>query len=187
MSLKKTVTGFSLVELMFVLVIVAILAGIGIPSLRATIDRNAITSEANRLYRAINFARSEAVNKQLFVTIDSKTGGQDWSAGWTIYHDSDGDLGTGFDAANDTLIQDVEVDTPTLTLLSDANAANRIIFNARGGIENNVDPGTGNLSFAVCDSANSDRIDGSALTISRVGRPRVTTIDATDKTNDCSF
>lgn len=174
--LKNKQHGFTLIELMIVVVIAAILAGLAMPSLRATMDRNAINAESLRLARSISFARSHAVNRQQVVTLERKGGtSRDWSTGWTIYVDNGGQ---GNEAINlgdgDTLIQDVDIDAGTITIRADAVAADHISFNPAGRLLG----AAGQIDIAVCDAAVSDRVDGSLLQINLVGRSATTAIDA---------
>ncbi len=86
--------GFNLIELIVVVAIIAILVGLGMPSLQDTIDRNAVKAEATRIARSINYARSKAVNdrSRLDVTMQRKSASaaaKDWSEGWTIFNDDD--------------------------------------------------------------------------------------------------
>jgi len=60
--------GFTLVELMFVVVLVATLTAIAIPSFRSMIVNNRLTTQANDFIGAINFARSEAISHNTTAT-----------------------------------------------------------------------------------------------------------------------
>ena len=175
----KTQQGFSLIELMVVVVIAAILVGLGMPSLRSTMNRNAIGSEANRLVRSLNFARSQAVNKQQTVTLQHKSATVgDWSDGWIMFTDSAGDGLTAFDPVNDTLIQDSDITTERLSVNDLASVDGFISFEPSGRLNE-----AAAIQVAVCDAIpRSNRVDGSLITISLVGRTTVTTIAATAKT-----
>lgn len=57
---RSRLLGFTLIELMVVIVIVAIMAAIGLPSLRAFISHNRVVTQTNDVLAAIQTARSEA-------------------------------------------------------------------------------------------------------------------------------
>jgi len=85
-SPMKKQSGFTLIELMVVISILAILLGIGVPSFRATIEGNRITTVANDLVGALQFARSEAVKRGTNVVLcssnDQTTCTGAWINGW---------------------------------------------------------------------------------------------------------
>jgi type IV fimbrial biogenesis protein FimT len=60
--------GFTLIELMITMTIVAIVATIAAPSFTAIIRNNQITTEANRLITGLKLARSEAIKRSAPVT-----------------------------------------------------------------------------------------------------------------------
>jgi len=64
-------SGFTLIELMVVLVLVAIVAGIAIPSMSDLIDRHRVTSVTNSSLGLLNFARSEAIRRGQAVIVTS--------------------------------------------------------------------------------------------------------------------
>lgn len=80
MSLKK-VLGFTLTELMVVVAIVAIIAGIAAPSFAAMIRENTARTQANELLALTHYARSEAIKRQSNITIAvTSMGASGWKA-----------------------------------------------------------------------------------------------------------
>ncbi|TNF61933.1 MAG: prepilin-type N-terminal cleavage/methylation domain-containing protein, partial [Burkholderiales bacterium] len=64
-------SGFTLIELMVTITVLAVLLGVGVPSFQATIQGNRITTAANDLVAALQYARSEAVRRGVNVTVCS--------------------------------------------------------------------------------------------------------------------
>lgn len=88
--------GFTLVEMLVTLLMMAILLGIGIPSFVNLIRNNGITDQANSVLGGIIYARQEAANLGLGVSIcgssDQKTCDGQWGEGWIVFKDPNGDL-----------------------------------------------------------------------------------------------
>jgi type IV fimbrial biogenesis protein FimT len=61
--------GFTLLELMMTLSLAAVIVGIAIPSFNRMSANNRITTQANEVVGAINFARSEAITRNSNVTL----------------------------------------------------------------------------------------------------------------------
>lgn len=82
--------GFTLIELMVTLVVVAILLATGIPSFASFIRNNRATAQANEFITAANIARTEAVKRGTFVTLCASTDGGtcsaavNWATGWVL-------------------------------------------------------------------------------------------------------
>ncbi|MCB4361260.1 GspH/FimT family pseudopilin [Quatrionicoccus australiensis] len=74
-------SGFSLVELMVTIAILAILAMMAAPSMQGQIASSRVTAATNDLLTTLAHARSEAVRRGITVTVTA-TGG-DWKNGWT--------------------------------------------------------------------------------------------------------
>ena len=90
-------TGATVLELMVTLAVAALLATTGVPSFQAYLQRQHVTAAVNRLHHDLAFARSQAVYRNAVVIAcpgDPETGcspGSDWSAGWIVFEDADGD------------------------------------------------------------------------------------------------
>ncbi|WP_070990124.1 GspH/FimT family pseudopilin [Halofilum ochraceum] len=87
----KPFRGFTLVELMVTLIIIAVVLSIAVPNFRDFIQDSRATAEANNIVGALNLARSEAIKRSETVSVcassDQATcnGGGDWDQGWIVF------------------------------------------------------------------------------------------------------
>lgn len=81
-------------ELLVVLAIVSILAGLSVPSFRAMLVNSARREASTGLYAALSRARSEAIVRSRTISVcprdiaqttPSCQSGSDWSQGWIVY------------------------------------------------------------------------------------------------------
>ena len=89
--------GFSLPELLVVLAIAAVMAGIALPDYRQMIRAQQLKAAASDLFGAIDLARTQAIargRRVQLVPLDAAGG--DWSGGWVVFVDQDGDRRPGF-------------------------------------------------------------------------------------------
>ena len=88
--------GFTVIELMISLGILAILATIAVPSFQSVIERNRVTAQANSILSAVQSARSEAVKRGTVVRFSAQLvgGNPDITAGWCVHTGADCDTGT---------------------------------------------------------------------------------------------
>lgn len=85
--------GFTLIELMVTIAVIAILLAIGVPSLTALYESSRADSEIHKINDAFLFARNQAVNYGATVTICPYAVtpcGTDWNKGFSIYLNSGG-------------------------------------------------------------------------------------------------
>jgi prepilin-type N-terminal cleavage/methylation domain len=128
--------GFTLVELLVTVAVLAVVLALAVPSFQGVINRNRVTTAANELASALQLARVEAVRRNRAVVLCPSTdgtscAGADWSR-LVIFVDANGDRSPGGD--DDELVRDVVVDTGDLVVQGSSNVAgnNRIWFAADG-------------------------------------------------------
>ena len=97
-------SGFTLIDILVAVAIIAIVLVFGVPTLRNTVQENQISTQANALVIALNYARSEAINRNLPVIVcaaASPTNGtttptecsgdhKTWNNGWIVFTDKNG-------------------------------------------------------------------------------------------------
>lgn len=168
----KDFGGFTLIELMVTISIVAILASIAAPSFTDAIKANRLTAVTNELIADLALARSEAAKRGRSVSIcassngSSCTGGS-WIGGRIVFSDT-GSVGTV--DGTDTIVRVTEGNTSNLTLSSNAFAnAGHLQYGPTGGVSTGS---TNQGTFKLCD----DRVGnfGKLITITNTGRPSVT-------------
>ncbi|MDH0896114.1 MULTISPECIES: GspH/FimT family pseudopilin [unclassified Pseudomonas] len=76
---RKHTAGFTLIELMITLVILAIFISIAIPSFSRLIENNRVTATTNEFHALLLSARSDAVTKRTSITVTQ--GSDAWSSG----------------------------------------------------------------------------------------------------------
>ena len=82
MKLKTTNRGFTLLELMIVMVIIAIGVALAVPAYQDVIERRETTSQAEQLSAFMSYAQSEAVKKNEMISVQlSYTDANNWCIG----------------------------------------------------------------------------------------------------------
>ena len=152
------IKGFTMVEFMVVLTIVAIFITIGVPSYYTLIENNKVVSTTNKLSASLNFARMEAIKRGTRIAVcaagntsytacGSSTA---WPQGWIVFADSDNN--NAIDTTND-LVKITE--SPPTGILITANQ-NIIVFDSTGFLASNA--ATLSLSATGCKGTNARTI-----------------------------
>ena len=118
-------SGFTLLEMLITVTVLAILVAIGLPSFRTMIDRNAVTATANNLLSTLLLARSEAIKREVNTVVAKD--GSDWSS-WQAYADADKD-GT-FKKPPDEMLIKQSAGKPTIT--PKGAIGTQLTYNSRG-------------------------------------------------------
>ncbi|MBT3923895.1 MAG: prepilin-type N-terminal cleavage/methylation domain-containing protein [Nitrospina sp.] len=69
-AIQEESNGFTLIELVLVLVLMGLIAGLTLPFVVSTLDRIKLQSEVRQLVSAIQFTRSEAVSRKTLFTFN---------------------------------------------------------------------------------------------------------------------
>lgn len=84
-------SGFSLIELMVTIAIVAILLAVAFPSFEGSLRSNRVATGTNELLASLSLARSEAIRNPagaaLCTSTDGAACGGDWNDGWLVWLD----------------------------------------------------------------------------------------------------
>lgn len=81
--------GFTMPELLAVVAIMAILAAVATPSITDLVNSQRLRSSSAELHSALLRARSEAVKRNMDVTLSPVTAGS-WQSGWSIANPNSG-------------------------------------------------------------------------------------------------
>ena len=94
--MKKS-NGFTIVELMTVILITATLLVLAVPSFQQSMRNNRLTTQANELFTALSLARMSAIERGVSVTVcasadqTSCSGSTNWQTGWIVFTDINAD------------------------------------------------------------------------------------------------
>ncbi len=139
-SVGTPMRGFTAIELMVVVAIMAVLAALAAPSFTPLIERWRISQISEQLKSTLNFARSEAIKRGGNVAIQkipnntngctTATTNQDWDCGWFVCADTNGN---GDCNAGEPELQRYE--TPTNVQVSRTGGADSIKLNRWGLVD----------------------------------------------------
>lgn len=152
MQTATKLRGFTLIELMMTIVVLAIFAALAVPSFTTFIANNRIKSNSNELANLLQYARSAAVgkNSSFIVCEDAGT--------WTVRP-----KGTSASPCGQSELRSFSPSTE-ITIASSENAL-PLTFNANGST------GTPNKSFTICKG--TDTSTGFKITVQASGKVRL--------------
>jgi type IV fimbrial biogenesis protein FimT len=92
---KTQAEGFTLIELVVTIAVMAIMAAIAFPSFSDTLRSNYVSTASNEILGSLALARSEAIrsnaNGAICTSINGTSCGGDWNSGWLVWINNNGD------------------------------------------------------------------------------------------------
>lgn len=144
---KNNSLGFSLVELMIGVAIMAILASIAFPSFQSMIKNSQIRNAAESVTNGIQKARAEAVSRNTNVAFTLETG-----SSWTV------SVVNPASTIESRLSSEGSVNVTVIALAADlATAATTVTFNNLGGVVVSV-PSLAQINFSAVGGDRSLRV-----------------------------
>ncbi|GAA5077407.1 GspH/FimT family pseudopilin [Lysobacter panacisoli] len=175
--------GFTLIELMVALAVMAVILTLAVPSFTSMIARNRLAAASNELVAGLQIARTESVRRNARVllcpsTDDATCTGDDWSH-VIVFHDANSDSDA---TAGEEIIRSIQI-TNGLTVNPSANVATnqRIGFGA-DGFARVGDAGAREGAISVCSTkvAEAENTRDVRLGVSRIN------VERRDGTADCT-
>ncbi|WP_027966166.1 GspH/FimT family pseudopilin [Halomonas halocynthiae] len=155
------VSGFTLVELLVTLSVLAMLAVVGVPAWQGLVETHRISADVRSVQQALLYARNQAVTRGQEVSVCAAGGGahvcgekHDWKQGWVVFSGDDESVGTVLRVGE------------RLGAHSVTAGRAKAVFNARGEARGS------NGSWHFCAGG-----AGRSLILSSSGRLRQTTAD----------
>lgn len=174
-KLKKSIIGFTLIELITALAILGIFLAIAIPNYAAIVQNNAIRVASNDLMAALMLARTEAVKRNVPVSICATSDqnfsacGSNWRLGWLVFVNPTGGT-TLVNTPTAPLLRVVPINNPNITVTFSPNK-NIITYQGTGFPSTS----TGALTITIKSSSCSGNA-GRNLALSITGNPTATSV-----------
>lgn len=133
---NQRVAGFSVIELLVTLVLIAISLSLAVPSLQQFSANNQVQAASNSIVSGLNMARFNAITTGEETTVCPTADGSscsdgNWNAGWIVFADEDDDS----NADSNELVRIVELEGNIQT----SGYANAITFESDGSTSRDSD------------------------------------------------
>ena len=174
-AMRKLGRGFTLMELMVVLVLAAVILAIGAPNFSEFRRNNRMTSVANEFLGAIQAARSEAIKRQISASVCPSDNPEDEDAtctngpfrGWIAFVDEDGNCLRDTSNPDELVVRtghriDVEASHP----LTPVSTGNCVSFAASGFLQTVATRDTATHTL-FCDERGNKGLGSSNLSAAR--------------------
>jgi type IV fimbrial biogenesis protein FimT len=169
----RRASGFTLVELVIALLILAILVAVGVPTFSDATLGSRLGSTANNLVVSLYLARSEAIKRNTVVRVcpstDSTTcaTSASWASGWIVMAPYAG--GT----SDDVIIQRQSAVSGNISVLHKNAALSSALTSAVDMPPSGIRSGGSDEAFLVCRGAPSVGRQERVVSVSATGRPSV--------------
>jgi len=166
---QPSLRGFTLIELMITLTVLAVFVTLAAPSMRDLVIASQVRTTASDLYESVILARSEAIKRAANVDLIPVSGS--WQNGWTVQ------IGA-------TVLQSRDATTNVTVTPKKSNlgtpASTNITFRMDGRQSTDIN----NIIFAAAQSAHP--IAARCVLVTSSGRPSIKTDTDNDPSNGCN-
>ena len=170
--------GFTLIEMVSTMAVVAILGTLAVPSLRTFLQNAERATAVNGFFHSLFLARSEAIKRGHVVSLCRSADGQrcatrsaQWTDGWIVFGNRDRDDPAERDEDEDLLAVHEGWDNGLIN-------SNRLTYSFRPHTQ-----GVVNGTILFCDPRGPS--ESRAIIISHTGRPRVSRTNSAGKPLNC--
>lgn len=165
MSIVSDSRGFTLFELLIVILILMVVVGISAPDFKTWLLHADINSDSRKMLSAFQRARMEAVNRSEFCAVAFPPLGGGKISGFFVFLDKN--VNRAFDAGEKVIFSD---DFDSISTEAESNFTNVAIFNSRGlpsSSATSINPVIGTVTLEAADGYSR------AVRVSRFGRIRI--------------
>ena len=171
---RQRVRGFTLIELMTTILVLATILLLAIPGYRSFVNSNRLTAQANELVSDFSLARSEAGARSRLVQVcipasatACATTGNDWAAGRIVWVDTNGN--GSLDAPGEIIKYVAPLDGGVSMVASGPSSTSSLSFQPHGGVT-----GGSTWTFKLCLPSDAK---GRQVVMPITGRPVASRID----------
>lgn len=171
--MKNRPYGFTLIELLVVVAIIAVLAGLAVPSFTTLMMKRSVQGAALSLVSDLRFARSEALRRSITVSVCSLATGSTstcsgtpgtWENGWMVFVDTGGVKGNWESGEEVIRVQQAPENIATIRRPS-SSTFHAFTYEANGIAKN------ANETLVVKPARESSASNDRVVCISITGRP----------------
>lgn len=187
-SMARRTRGFTILELMITVAVLAVIVGIGVPSYQDMMRRNRLAAQTNTFVGTLAIARSEAVKRGVLVTVcpandplkqESCGPGDDWATnGLIVFTDGFGSIGVvdaddDDDQEDDAIIQRIAPGAPGINVSNEVDL-NLVSYRPDGGLD--LPPGA-ETRFVIAPKDCKEELGARLVQVIAAGRASTRKID----------
>lgn len=172
----RSAPGFTIIELMIVMVIVGVMVSLAGPNIRDLIVRTRLKTAASDLHSSLTLARSEAIKRNAGMQI-VPVSAANWALGWSVR--------TMAPAPLEVLSQQDSYQNVTFTTANAAYAATAVANVTFSGIGRETGSAGAGIAFVIL-SPEHPQIKARCVVLDPSGRPAVRQDADTNPANGCN-